>query len=592
MENRQPVLRLLLLYPSLLLFVSILFLFWFFKQPGSRTLLFTLIFVFLFSLVIRVLDWNIIYYYGSHIDSLFWQNAFYADGIGMITTGVSISLVFISIILLSIFVFLLRKVVNHYLIWMNTGHGNREYILRHFIRPFFLIYLIFVFLTILFVIPFFSTNISNVVYTNSIPEKRFVSSIIDFIYGDKINKIELSNTNKDKLRSIGLNLESINKEYPLLRNSIYINKPDQSIAITPNPNIIIIFFESLSSYFIEDPEIRKHLLTSNIDNFIEKSLYFDRIVNAITPTLQGQIAVLSSSLHLYRSTMAENKWSMFDEVREQFKDIKAMTLTEYPMISKLLKTHSYSSTHIQAGPGSFGDTESFFRLRGGYSNFYSAASTNDYSDRSSPLGIWGASDADTFRLAIQWLKKSEDNPFLLTISSIDIHHPYMTETKKRGIDNNLLNCVYSTDLAFGLFWEYFKKSRYKDNTIIIITADHPIFPTNDYLQLRKSKPSYYDYIPIAIYSPFHPDLMGTRDNTIGTNIDIAPTLFELIGLDSRNSFLGLSLLSDRKSYPYYIGRINLESKFNTENTFWSDKDQAMMISYLKYLSMNNKLFKE
>ena len=591
MESKEHVSRLLLLYPTLLLVICIPFFAWHTKHSASSVTISVAIFLFMVSLSVRALDWNVIYYYGSHIDSLFWENAFFNDGLGMIFTTVSYSLILASILLLIIYVFLLNMVVQHHAKWLNDGRSIKRYISRQLLFSFFLVYCIVIFVNISIVLPFFSSNISNAAYTNSIPEKRFISSIIDYINSERINKIVLSDKQKNRFRTIGIEVESISTEYPLLKNSIYIDEPGNINLLEPAPNIIIIFVESLSSYFIDDPEVRKHNLTPHFDNFIERSLYFDRIINAITPTLQGQIAVLASSLHLYRSTMAENKWSRYQDVKDQFNDIKAITVTEYPMISRLLGNFEYSSTHIQAGPGSFGDTENFFRLRGGYKNFLSAARVIDYPDRSLPLGIWGASDIDTFKLAVKWLESNNDNPFLLTISSIDIHHPYTTATSKRGVDNNLLNCVYSSDTAFGIFWDYFINSPYHKNTIVVLTADHPIFPTVDYLQLRKQPPSYYDYIPVAIYSPFHQKLMGIRDHTIGTNLDIAPTLFELIGRDSNNSFLGLSLLSERKNYPYYIGRINIEKKINNANTEWSDADQTLLINYLRFLSMRNRLYK-
>jgi hypothetical protein len=564
----------------------------FLKYPTSSALKFSAIILFILSVLVRAIDWNIIYYYGDHIDALFWENAFYSDGLKMLFTKVSSILALVSLVLISIFIYLLNSVESHYLLWLKSGRTIRDYFLKQYLSAFVILLGLSTLVIVLIVLPFFSGLSSNPVYTKRLPEKRFLGSIRDYLKEDRIETIILSKEEKLKFGELGLKIASVSDEYPLLKDSIFIDQSHRPRPITPKPNIIVVFFESLSSYFIEDPEIRKLNLTPYIDDFISQSLYFDRILNASTPTLQGLIAALSSSLHLYRSTLDVNKWADFDDVKEQFRDKNATNITTYPMISRLLKEKSYTSTHIQAGRGSFANTEIIFRKMGGYDQFHSTSGVEHDLSRKYPLGKWGAADMDTFEFTKQWLKKNRDNPFFLTISSIDIHHPYKSATKKDGIENNLLNCVYSSDAGFGVFWEYFKESPNYNNTIVILTADHPIFPTADYLQLRKQPPSYYDYIPLAIYSPFHPALMGTRNHTIGTSLDITPTIFELIGQDSKNAFLGLSLLSDRERYPHYLGRINLEKKFNTKPAKWSDNDQALFINYLKSLSLRDKLYKE
>ena len=85
--------------------------------------------------------------------------------------------------------------------------------------------------------------------------------------------------------------------------------------------------------------------------------------------------------------------------------------------------------------------------------------------------------------------------------------------------------------------------------------------------------------------------MGTIDATRGSQLDIAPTVYELLGLDSPNSFIGLSLLSDRKEYPYLFGKVNLESRMNAGGDIsWSNEEQTQLIKYIRYLSSINKLY--
>jgi phosphoglycerol transferase MdoB-like AlkP superfamily enzyme len=342
---------------------------------------------------------------------------------------------------------------------------------------------------------------------------------------------------------------------------------------------------------MEDPAMRELKITPNLSEFGQGALYFQNIVNANTPTLQGQIATLASSLHLFRTTMNLKRWGGHEDVDEQDSDREGSLMTRYPFTSLLLKQHGYESVHVQGGDSRFADTGYYFRFSASYDDFISVA-TDKYSDqREYELGHWGASDIDTFNAATRWLKSRRGGPFFMSIATMDIHHPYYPVAQKPGVDSDLLNCVYSTDAGFGVLWDYFRTSRYKDNTIVIVTSDHALFPTAEYLGVRGEDIGYYDKIPLMIYSPFHASLMGGVDDVRGSQLDIAPTLFELLGLDSHNSFIGLSLLSDRREYPYIFGKVNLESRMSQVGEFsWSNDEQTRLVKYIRYLASINKLF--
>ena len=77
-------------------------------------------------------------------------------------------------------------------------------------------------------------------------------------------------------------------------DSIFIGGPREMVRHDDPPNVILIMVESLSSYLLENEEIRKLNLTPHLDNFSEQSLSFSSIYNANTPTLQGQVAAMAS----------------------------------------------------------------------------------------------------------------------------------------------------------------------------------------------------------------------------------------------------------------------------------------------------------
>jgi phosphoglycerol transferase MdoB-like AlkP superfamily enzyme len=85
--------------------------------------------------------------------------------------------------------------------------------------------------------------------------------------------------------------------------------------------------------------------------------------------------------------------------------------------------------------------------------------------------------------------------------------------------------------------------------------------------------------------------MRSVDDVRGSQLDIVPTLLELLGLDSHNSFIGLSLLSDRREYPYLFGKVNLESRMSqVGEVSWNNDEQTKLIKYIRYLASINKLY--
>ena len=587
LENRYHIERLLLYYLALhSLLISIFSTLIHSVSIGHRTL--ELVFVAGYALyfLVRMVDWNVLYYYGGHVDVLFWDNAFYSSGLGMFFTVVALLSSLALLLSLTIFAFLLRKIRAHSEKCSESGMPLAAYLARYCVVPPLVVMLMLPLAHNLFVPKGDST-----VYTRYPPEYHFAKSLFEYFRQGNAEPVTLNFAQKEKLRSMGVFLETVSTEYPLLKRSVYVDPSRVLAGQEKMPNIVLVMVESLSSFFLESPVMRKLGLTPNLDDFREESLYFSNIVNATTPTLQGQIATLSSSLHLFKTTMDMSKWGDHKDVYEQDSNEDGAPTTRYPYLSRLLKEKGYKSIHIQSGNAGFAGTEHHFRFSAGYDDFISASDREYAGERHYDLWHWGARDMDLFRMVSSWLDAEREAPLFVSISTMDIHHPYWPVLKKPGVDDDLLNSVFSTDAGFGYFWSYFKQSKYSENTMVIVTADHALFPTADYLRVRGKGVGYYDRIPLMIYSPFHKSLMGTRDDVSGSQLDIAPTLFELMGIDSVNSFLGLSLISDRKHYPYLFGKVNLASRIGADNVVaWSDKEQAGLIAYLRFLASKNRLF--
>jgi phosphoglycerol transferase MdoB-like AlkP superfamily enzyme len=167
-------------------------------------------------------------------------------------------------------------------------------------------------------------------------------------------------------------------------------------------------------------------------------------------------------------------------------------------------------------------------------------------------GGFGVDDETLFNNMVDWLKKYPgDKPFLMTISTIDSHPPFKVRYKiPSAKDNTLLNSFYSTDRALSIFWEYFKQSKFRTDTVVIVLADHAMGNNKDYNEFVAEKfPKYYspfiDRIPCFMYFPDTDAWRGAVNSTSCTNLDLVPTILDMMNLDLENPFIGLSIFSER-----------------------------------------------
>ena len=104
-----------------------------------------------------------------------------------------------------------------------------------------------------------------------------------------------------------------------------------------------------------------------------------------------------------------------------------------------------------------------------------------------------------------------------------------------------------------------------------------------------------DIIPFIIHIPNDSEWKGKIDLTLGSALDITPTLLDLLHIDTPNPFMGLSLLSDRKKYPVLLGDTSLNDYLQNLDNSISDiivlnvNTHNKLLSFIKNIQENNML---
>lgn len=219
-----------------------------------------------------------------------------------------------------------------------------------------------------------------------------------------------------------------------------------------------------------------------------------------------------------------------------------------------LKTAGYATAWLHNGDANFDFRTGFFR-RHGFDHIWDKYKMPFLSKSTG----WGYSDADLMRFTLKKIKTLK-SPWFVSLLTITPHHPYEAPAKfqSKGAFTDYeryRDTIRYSDQALKIFMEGFFQTPAADNTIIFITGDH-----GNHLDLpvKEDDPAKWHSkrarVPLLILLPGLDKPL--RQSQTGTLLDLAPTLFDLLGWDRQNHWFGMSaFLSDnRKLNMTYIDR--------------------------------------
>lgn len=161
---------------------------------------------------------------------------------------------------------------------------------------------------------------------------------------------------------------------------------------------------------------------------------------------------------------------------------------------------------------------------------------------------WGVRDKYLFNEIRQFLKgnKKDDKPFFMMAWTDQTHHPYSLGSDKKNKDKNdlerYLSIMKEVDGYIGELLAYLRE--HNDDTLVVITGDHG----EAFQQIHNTKGhgfSVYDEdvkVPLILWNPrLIPE--GYRIPTVGSHVDLAPTVLDLLGESAPAEWQGSSLFA-------------------------------------------------
>lgn len=277
-------------------------------------------------------------------------------------------------------------------------------------------------------------------------------------------------------------------------------------------NVVLISVESLSASYSGNFG-RNPSWTPRLDALTDQSLFFTRLLASGTRTVRGLEALALS----VPPTPGESI-------------IKRPHNENLFNLASVFNSKGYVSTFLYGGYGAFDNMNYFFGHNG-----YEVRDRSDIpKDGISFANIWGVADEDLYSMSLKEFDQihASGKPFFAQVMTTSNHRPY-TFPEGRGPwpQGERESAVRYTDWAVTDFIERARSRPWFADTVFVVTADHCASSSG-----KAQLPVFGYHIPMWIYAPAHV-APGRVDRMVG-QIDIAPTILGLLGMDYRSEFYG------------------------------------------------------
>lgn len=334
-------------------------------------------------------------------------------------------------------------------------------------------------------------------------------------------------------------LINISSSYQLMGEGLY-PFAKEPVAPAPNQNklnIILVVMESTRGFELGSSPMAARI-APNITRMAKEGYEFPNLYFNGSQTARGELAILCSSLPYFEGGQA---YTMFPNMSQR-------------CLPDILKDAGYSTHWFLGYDYQYANHFKFLSTHG-FQHLHGIEQMKIALPELKTIG-WGVADVDSFRYGIEQLSNASE-PFLAEFLTMSNHHPFDHDYGIPDVDlavddshskhySDHLRGVHYTDYAIGKLIELAQRQPWFDNTLFVIVGDHGVrvFPNEIHGRMlgEVERTEMYFRSGMVVWAPKH--LSGKRFEVVGSQIDIAPTLLDLVGVRTVNAFQGVNLLDD------------------------------------------------
>ena len=293
--------------------------------------------------------------------------------------------------------------------------------------------------------------------------------------------------------------------------------PAGDLLLRRPKNVVLISVESLSAKYL-GVFGNAEGLTPQLDRLAGEGLLLGRLYATGTRTVRGLEALSLGTPPIPGQAI----------VRRPGNDHLAT-------LGAMLARAGYESQFIYGGYGYFDNMNAYFA-----GSAYRVVDRQDFPASSVVFeNAWGVADESLFANALAEADRAHASgkPFLSHVMTTSNHRPFTYPDGRIDIPSpgKRRGAVKYTDFAIGQFIEAARSKPWFADTLFVITADHCASAAG---KTRLPVEGYH--IPAIFYGPGI--VRPGRDDRLLSQIDIPPTLLEMLGVPGQENFFGRSIL--------------------------------------------------
>ncbi|MFN4163478.1 MAG: LTA synthase family protein [Ferrovibrio sp.] len=314
---------------------------------------------------------------------------------------------------------------------------------------------------------------------------------------------------------------------------------DNGPAPVKKLNVVLILEESYGSVYFEDVFTEKQkdywqTMSPNWHRLAQDGLLFTNIYATGDRTVRALEAIFTSFPPIPGISTARRAGS------------EGMNSLPF-----LLKKFGYQTAFLYGGPTAFDNMGHFWETIG----FDHVWGEGDIADRSFKT-IWGVADEYLFKEALDRIDTlaAGPEPFFFSALTVTNHRPFLYPEGRvplKPAPNKRDHAAAYADWALGQFIDAARRKPWFDDTVFVMIGDH-----GPKVWGAAQIPVQAFRVPLLFLAPKH--IAAERRTTLGSSMDVGPTLLGLLGLSYDSPFFGVDL----RHVPENGGRIAMAHNFD------------------------------
>jgi phosphoglycerol transferase MdoB-like AlkP superfamily enzyme len=340
------------------------------------------------------------------------------------------------------------------------------------------------------------------------------------------------------------------------------------------PNVLLIFMESYNGLFTDKAADNGKIVTPFFNELKNKGYFLEHFYGHSIQTAKGQFGTLSG---VYPSVYSK-----------VFTTYGNLNLHGLPSI---LNDFGYETVFTKAYRSLSFDNTYNYAKKLGFKHVESMGVPKRLNkDDQGKIWGWGLQDDRFYIKFFDYLdslhQQTPDKPFFATLTTVSNHmmfnkipadQKYLYSGSHTNY-TNFMNSLHLADHYLQTFFEELEKRHYLDNTIVIITGDHS-WPSGNHGYWHNETSYYNEFFQIPFLILWDKHLEPEHNSITASQVDIAPTILDMLNIETKNHFVGKSIFTRTQEEPVLLVQ-------PYSGTYIVAQDKG--IKYVKHLRSKNE----